>query len=662
MATEERFKAGIESGLRAYHQGHLESARTAFEQALALAPDHPDAMHLLGVTLLELGHAGPAVDYLERAARKLRHDPVTVGHLAQAYFVVARYAESQAAFRKAGRLDPRAVQFSLGVATSLAMQGKFGEAETLLRRLADRFPQNVLAWSNLGHVLRDQGRVEDALACYRRVLELDAHSIDARNDLGAALHRLQRFEEAEREYRACVEMAPDHFVARCNLASVVIDLGRFDEAAAMCRRIIARAPALALPHTFLGAALGHQGKSLEALECHRLAAELSPHDVKTVENYAGALVDAGYFDEGLRGFTRALALDPHSNSARQNLAAALLRHGRLAEGWVEYGYRPPVQRFHEKFPHVALSRTLPPDLHGRRVCVLQEQGLGDEIFFLRYAPQLHAAGARITYRASHQIASLLERVAGIAEVLAENAVPPPTDNVMLAGDLPHALSDYPACPLPAIDGSPTSARPRDFPWRAAVFWPQVPPPLALTPLAEQLASVRVRLARIGDPPYVGLTWKSGIPPRDQRGIAWTLYKEIDLSLFATALKDLPGTFIALQRKPAPGEIGAFSNLVGKAVHDFTDLNENLEAMLALLALIDEYVGVSNTNLHLRASVGKTANVLVPCPAEWRWMDTGGSSPWFPGCRIYRQSLAGDWDVALATLKHDLGNTTQNLCQ
>ena len=61
-------------------------------------------------------------------------------------------------------------------------------------------------------------------------------------------------------------------------------------------------------------------------------------------------------------------------------------------------------------------------------------------------------------------------------------------------------------------------------------------------------------------------------------------------------------------------------------------------MLALLALLDDYVGVSNTNMHLRAGVNRTAKVLVPAPPEWRWMAEGKESPWFPGFTVYRQGV------------------------
>ena len=71
MSNQELLRAHLESGMRAHNQGNIESAKAAYQRALALTPDHPDALHLLGVALLQLGETAPAVDYLERAARKL---------------------------------------------------------------------------------------------------------------------------------------------------------------------------------------------------------------------------------------------------------------------------------------------------------------------------------------------------------------------------------------------------------------------------------------------------------------------------------------------------------------------------------------------------------------------------------------------------------------
>ncbi|MDH3437342.1 MAG: tetratricopeptide repeat protein, partial [Betaproteobacteria bacterium] len=615
----------LEDGLRAHSEGRLDSARDAYAQALAIAPDHPDALNLLGTAWLQLGDAGQAVGCLERAAQQRHNHPGVLGNLAQAYFALGRYDEAEDAFRQASRLDPRNVYFQMGVANSLGMQGRLAEAENSLRKLAVRFPAEPLVWFNLGNALREQKRLQDALPCYLQALDIDPELFEAHNNLGSVLHALYRFDDAERKYRACIAMAPDYLVARYNLASLLIAVGRFLEAEEICREITRRDPAVARAYSLLSAALGRQGRLREALECSRRVAELAPQDAKIVAIYASMLAEAGAFGRALRGFARALALSPDLISGHQLLGNALLSQGCLADGWLEYGYRPAFSEFRQLNPGLTITQTLPAELEGHPLCVLREQGLGDELFFMRFGPQLSALGARITYYASNKLRSLFERIAWVQRVLDETVPLPERSTVMLAGDLPHALSTGLASSIttPAI-AAPDSRQPV-FPYHISVFWPSVPPSLLITPLAEQLTAVQSRLAQAGAPPYLGLTWRGGIAPREQ-GAAWSLYKEIGIESFAQALQDFPGTLIAFQRNPKPGEIEAFSRAVGKEVRDFSDLNENLEGMLAALALADEYVGVSNTNMHLRAAAGRTARVLLPCPAEWRWMAAGASYP------------------------------------
>jgi hypothetical protein len=334
------------------------------------------------------------------------------------------------------------------------------------------------------------------------------------------------------------------------------------------------------------------------------------------------------------------------------LGTTLLAHGALQDGWSEYGRRPPALRFREKYPQLALTRTLPQDLAGKQIAVLREQGLGDEIFFLRYAPLLHSRGARIVYRASNKIATLLARLPMISQVVEEMSPLPPCEANILVGDLPHALGELASSSLPTPPAA-AEAGMRAFDRRISLYWPPVPPSLVLEPLAQRVEELRARLAAAGPPPYIGVTWRAGTAPEEQSSVAWLLYKKIDLVPLGHTLRGVRATILALQRKPASGEIDALANASGHTVHDFTAFNEDLEGMLALLALIDDYVGVSNTNMHLRAAAGRTGRVLVPMPAEWRWMQWGRSSPWFPGFSIYRQSLQGKWDPAFDDLRRDL---------
>jgi hypothetical protein len=122
---------------------------------------------------------------------------------------------------------------------------------------------------------------------------------------------------------------------------------------------------------------------------------------------------------------------------------------------------------------------------------------------------------------------------------------------------------------------------------------------------------------------------------------------------ARALGGTHATLVALQRAPEPDEIDRFAAIAGRPVADFTALNDDLDGMLALLGLLHDYVCVSNTNVHLRAARGRTCRVLVPFPADYRWMDAGDESPWFPGSRVYRETREDGWRIAFDRLAVDL---------
>jgi hypothetical protein len=267
---------------------------------------------------------------------------------------------------------------------------------------------------------------------------------------------------------------------------------------------------------------------------------------------------------------------------------------------------------------------MPLDWRGKRVLLLSDQGIGDEIFFLRFAPRLRAAGARLLHRPHPKLAGLVARSGWVDEVLLPDA-PLPTF------DLAFATSDL-ATLAEAVDASA--------------------PPMPLNPLPDRVHAMRARLAAWGPPPWLGITWRAGTGYRVSE-FATLLAKVIDPALLGSSLARVDARVVILQRAPAPGEREHFSAALGRSVIDLSTVNDSLEDMCALLSLLDAQAGVSNTNTHLTAALGRTARVLVPFPYDWRWMREGMESPWFPGFRLYRQHPNGDWAPALSGLADDL---------
>jgi hypothetical protein len=128
---------------------------------------------------------------------------------------------------------------------------------------------------------------------------------------------------------------------------------------------------------------------------------------------------------------------------------------------------------------------------------------------------------------------------------------------------------------------------------------------------------------------------------------------VPLEALGAALQAVPGTIVSLQRGVVPGELAVLGAHAGRPAFDAQSVNEDLGAMLGLLARIDEYVGVSSTNVHLRAGLGGAARILVPMPPEWRYGRAGAASPWFPAFTLHREAPGSGWTDALRDLAADL---------
>jgi hypothetical protein len=206
---------------------------------------------------------------------------------------------------------------------------------------------------------------------------------------------------------------------------------------------------------------------------------------------------------------------------------------------------------------------------------------------------------------------------------------------------------------PATDRVPPDASWRllgDLPFLLQAHRLEIPGPVRFAPLPEHMAGAAARLQGLARP-LIGLTWRAGTGP--EAGNRNVLFKEAPFADFVALAARLPGTLLVLQRQPKAGEVEQLAAACGPRIVDLSALNADLEGMHALLAQIDEYVGVSNTNMHLSAALGRSARVLVSRGCEFRWMAEGARSPWFPGFPVYRQGPKGDWKEAMEGIEKDI---------
>ncbi len=621
--------AYVNLGLALYHQKKLDEVISHCQHALRLWPGLAEMHHHLGNVYTDLSRFDEAVSSYREAIRLRPDFAMAHNNLALALYRSGRYEEAVACHREALRLAPGVPGLHTNFGTTLYALGRIEEAEREYRQALEQSngvetnPNEAIAFLegtveariNLGLIKAKQERWDEAIDCYRHALQKHPDHAEAHADLAIALHNQNKFDEAIVHCRETLQLKPDHAGAYHTLGAIHADQERFEEALAYYRKALHLNHDNAETYIGLGMALCALGQANDAVEAGRKAVEVSPRSADVNYGLGSLLIKIGKNEQGLACYREALRLDPHHRHSHFSLASYLLAQGEFREAWHHYQYRRPAHN------RESLD-ALPHDLCRQRILLVRNQGFGDELFFLRFALPLKARGAWLAYGPGAKLQPLIARLAFIDHVAAVGEVFEEMHRKISVGDLPLLLG---------IDDIS-----------------KIPPPLALRALPRRLEQMRARLSALGPPPYVGVTWRGGI--KDRRG---ALLKECPLDALANTLRPVKATVLVLQRLPQENEIGRFSEILGRPVHDLSTLNENLEEMLALLSLVDEYMGVSNTNMHLRAGLGMTARVLVPHPPEWRWMAEGTESPWFKGFAVYRQEMDRGWDEAFGRLRQDL---------
>jgi tetratricopeptide (TPR) repeat protein len=466
---------------------------------------------------------------------------------------------------------------ALRVAAQHHQAGRPREAEAIYRALLQQIPPGREPVILLGMLLSDHGRCAEAADVYRAALRWRANDAELWDELALVLARLRDFPEAERA----------------------------------ARQAVALNPADALLHVHLGNVLTESDRAEEAVPIYRAAIERvrdAGHAVEAWYNLGVALHELGRAAEAAAALERAIALDPGFAEAHTKLGTALLRGGDFRRGWAKYEWRWRVGNVpsHEGSVRPNLDRAN----GGGDVILESDQGLGDAIQMVRYAPMVaaRAGGARVIVRCQPELHRLFSTAAGVAGVTSTDA-PPPRDaraTRVSMMSLPYVFDTAPetipaAVPYLRADDS------------TAITWTRA--------LSGDRAPLRVGVAWAGNPSHRDDRRRS-CPPEQLR-----------------ALGAVPGvTFYSLQKHGGAGGGG----VLPFPLIDHTAALRDLADTAALIANLDLVITVDTAVAHLSAAMAKPTWILLARAADWRWMLDRDDTPWYPTVRLFRQAQPGGW--------------------
>ncbi|MCP5366065.1 MAG: tetratricopeptide repeat protein [Hyphomicrobiales bacterium] len=214
-----------------FQAGELDAAEGLYRRVLESEPDQPDALHLLGLVMLQRGDAAGAVRAIAHAAAGRPDDSEILCNLGHARRTSGDFAGATEAFGRAAALDPGSLDAHHGLGVARHAGGDPAGAARAFERATELDPGDAGAWKNLGNARRAAGDADGARAAFERALALDPSYAQAHADLAALLREKRRFRAAAEAAGWALALDPDLVSAYRTRAHALAQMGRTDEAA-----------------------------------------------------------------------------------------------------------------------------------------------------------------------------------------------------------------------------------------------------------------------------------------------------------------------------------------------------------------------------------------------------------------------------------------------
>ncbi|MBC6479947.1 MAG: tetratricopeptide repeat protein [Hormoscilla sp. GM7CHS1pb] len=583
----------LKEALGHYKAGRLNEARAVYLAMLKQQPELVEAMQMLGIIAYQTKEYDRAIGYFQQVISRKPDWPETYNNLGACFWEQGKIEQAIAAYKQAIAVKPDYFDAYDNLVVALEKQGKRLEAIELLIR-------NGAAHEKLAAMLKKEKRYQEAsahyqqaLACYEKVISIDPKCADA----------------------------------YYNAAKIMEKPNRREEAIAYCKKAIAIKPKAKF-YNQLGNCYQRWGNLAEAIACYQKAIALKPDFADAYSNLGVALQEQLKLQEAMSYFRHAIALKPDQAETHLNLGMCLLSLQDFQQGFVEYEWRwrlkaqPPT-------PEQILGKPLwdGSPLAGKTILLHTEQGYGDAIQFVRYAPLVAQRGAgKVILETNRALRRLFTTVSGIQEV------------VVKGEPLPAFDLQVPLMSLPRILGTTIETIPARIPYLYAEEKDAAVPGALPRPSGQEHAEGAVKyseLLRTEGEVKVGIVWAAKSHAASKRSCPVSLFLE---------LSQIPWVSLySLQKEHTDILDGAPIQDLRELLHDFADT-------AAVISQLDLVISVDTSVAHLAGALGKPVWVLLPFSPDWRWLLDRSDSPWYPTMRLFRQAKPGDWQTVFAQVK------------
>lgn len=560
--------------------------------------------------------------------------------------VASKRLESELEFlKREGGVDVR-VRAELMKAADCYRKENYQDGAEIALRALDIDDRIAVGWNILGLCLEKMGQNARAISCFEKVLQLEPQNVDVLLNLGLLAARLELHDTAEQFLRYYCAAAPENTDGVNNLATVLRDKGKYAEASEILKAAIFLNPDDPTLWNSMGTIMNDLADFEHALTFYSEAIRLKPDFARAYYNRGNILIFTGPLDQAREDFAQAVKNPASADDEvhmRYALGQTMVASGALETAWQAYDARldtryPGTARFAMPKPQWQQGESL----KGKRLLLVGEQGLGDEILFMNAGHDLIkelGPEGNLYIACERRLVPLFERSFPDAEVGPHMTISDNGKPVRLVPFMAARLEEYDVwAPMASV----LSVVRNDL-----CKFPADPAFLKADP--ERVSHWREQLKAFGPGPYVGLTWKSmKADPRRARFYmpteAWG------------PILDHGVTYISLQYGDDTDDIADFKAQFGVDIHKLSgiDLRNDLDDLAALCSAMDLMIGPMNATTNIGMACGTPACIMSGSRWAWPLLGTQSRLPWYPNAEVFAPQTSYAWGEVAQDISGYLG--------
>ncbi len=583
--------------LKKFLSGEHHSAINKLEIYVKENPKDTTASYNLARMYQEVNQTEKSIAEYLKVIKNNRKHWQSLSNLGLIYFTKKKYKESNKYHFEVLKIKKNYQPSLRDIGTNNLMLGNYGVAESFLTKAIHLNKLDYINLNSLGLAKMRLGKEKEAKTLYEKAIAIKKDYHPSYNNLGLYFDRVGDKDTAFKYFKLCLNINPNYPNALNNIGLIYF----------------------------------YYEKNKKAFECFNKALKIDPNMIDLYFNVGHTYFKLGNFKEAEKWFSKGFNIDPENKNGHYNYSFMLLAKQEYKLAWEEFEYRlKRSEKINENFLYKDIKHKLwkNQNLKGKKVLVVKEQGIGDEILYSSMYKELFTLNKNIIIESDPRLIKIFNRSNKLNNFVPTNQISQnkkelkKIDIIIFAGSLGRLFRQDK----------------NDFPKRNSY----------LIPDSNLVSKIKDRLNNYNNKPKIGISWFS-----KNKRIGGG--KSISLKELSPILTTSSVSFINLQYDDHTEEINKFNKEKNSEIINLKDIDKfnDIENLAALLQSLDLFITVSNTTAHLSGALGKETWVMAPKNDSllFYWNTGSNKTPWYPKVKIFPKKSG--WNTTINDIKKNL---------